>query len=81
MYCGKRTYLVAERNRWYFNKHCMNPKQCYKLYNSNEKMKKLEILVLFITFFVGVASTTSNSKYRDGMAKHKLNNCVFCFVA
>ena len=58
----------------------MNPKSCYKLYNSNEKMKKLGILVLSITFFVGVASTTSNSKYRDDMVKHKLKNCVFCFV-
>ena len=58
----------------------MNPKSCYKLYNSNEKMKKLAILVLSITFFVGVASTTSNSKYRDDMVKRKLKNCVFCFV-
>ena len=40
-------------------------------------MKKLEILILSITFFVGVASTTGNSKYRDGTAKHKM--CL-CFV-
>ena len=57
----------------------MNPKSCYKLYISNEKMKKLEILILSITFFVGVASTTGNSKYRDGMDKHKLKNCVLYF--